>query len=139
MSETLRVYDIAHCRAGDKGNTSNVSVIAYEETDWAFLRDTLTEARVMAAYAHIATGPVRRYELPKLKAFNFVIEAGPATTGVELALVIEQRMPAAHAFVDAGLEEVRVLAGEGPFRAGLPGHPVLLIGQLGTPFGVALA
>ena len=74
MSDTIRVYDIAHCRAGDKGNTSNVSVIAYEETDWAFLRDTLTEERVMSAYAHIAKGPVRRYELPRLKAFNFVIE-----------------------------------------------------------------
>ena len=85
MSETLRVYDIAHCRAGDKGNTSNVSVIAYEETDWAFLRDTLTEARVMAAYAHIATGPVRRYELPKLKAFNFVIE-GALGGGVTISL-----------------------------------------------------
>jgi hypothetical protein len=74
MSEMIRVYDLAHCRAGDKGNTSNVSVTAYEETDWAFLRDNLTEARVMAAYAHIAQGPVRRYELPNLKALNFVIE-----------------------------------------------------------------
>ena len=74
MSETIRVYDLAHCRAGDKGNTSNVSVIAYEETDWAFLRDTLTEEVVMAAYAHIAEGPVTRHEVPKLKALNFVIE-----------------------------------------------------------------
>lgn len=74
MSDLVRVYDIAHCRAGDKGNTSNVSVTAYEETDWAFLRDNLTEERVMAAYAHIAQGPVRRYDLPNLKAFNFVIE-----------------------------------------------------------------
>jgi hypothetical protein len=74
MSETVRVYDLAHCRAGDKGNTSNVSVIAYEETDWAFLRDNLTEAVVMAAYAHLAEGPVTRYEVPKLKALNFVIE-----------------------------------------------------------------
>ena len=74
MSDVIRVYDIAHCRAGDKGNTSNVSVTAYEDTDWAFLRDNLTEERVMAAYAHIAEGPVRRYDLPNLKAFNFVIE-----------------------------------------------------------------
>ncbi len=74
MNDVVRVYDIAHCRAGDKGNTPTVSVPAYEDTDWAFLRDNLTEERVMAAYAHIAKGPVRRYELPKLKAFNFVIE-----------------------------------------------------------------
>ena len=74
MSDSVRVYDLAHCRAGDKGNTSNVSVTAYAETDWAFLRDNLTAERVMAAYAHIAQGPVRRYELPNLKALNFVIE-----------------------------------------------------------------
>ena len=71
---SLRVYDLAHCRAGDKGNTSNISVIAYDESDWDFLRRVLTPERVQDAFAHIAGGPVRRYELPNLKAFNFVIE-----------------------------------------------------------------
>jgi len=71
---SVRVYDLAHCRAGDKGNTSNISVIAFEERDYEFLRRRLTEERVMRAFAHIAKGPVTRYELPKLKAFNFVIE-----------------------------------------------------------------
>jgi hypothetical protein len=71
---TLRVWDIAHCRAGDKGDTSNISAIAYDAAGWTILREHLTEARVMAAFAHIARGPVRRYELPKLQALNFVIE-----------------------------------------------------------------
>ena len=70
----LKVYDIAHCRAGDKGNTSNISVIAYDKRHWPFLREHLTTDRVMRAFAHIAKGPVTRYELPKLQAFNFVIE-----------------------------------------------------------------
>jgi hypothetical protein len=75
MNESrLRVYDVAHCRAGDKGNTSNVSVICYDAADWAFLRDALTEERVLHAYRHVAKGPVRRYEIRNLKAFNFVIE-----------------------------------------------------------------
>ncbi len=69
-----RVYDLAHCRAGDKGNTSNISVIAYSETGWRVLREQLTAEHVRAAFAHIATGPVRRYELPNLRALNFVIE-----------------------------------------------------------------
>ena len=69
-----KVYDLAHCRAGDKGNTSNISVIAYEERHYPFLRDKLTAEKVMRAFAHIAKGPVTRYELPKLRAFNFVIE-----------------------------------------------------------------
>jgi len=71
---SLRVYDLAHCRAGDKGNTSNISVICYDGKDWEFLQRVLTPERVLAAFAHIAGGPVRRYELPNVKAFNFVIE-----------------------------------------------------------------
>jgi hypothetical protein len=70
----VKVYDLAHCRAGDKGNTSNISVIAYDERSYPFLREKLTPEKVMRAFAHIAKGPVTRYELPKLRAFNFVIE-----------------------------------------------------------------
>jgi hypothetical protein len=69
-----RVYDLGHSRAGDKGDTSNVSVIAYDDAGWRVLRRELTAERVMAAYAHIANGPVTRYEMPKLRALNFVIE-----------------------------------------------------------------
>ena len=69
-----RVYDLAHSRAGDKGDTSNISVIAYDEAGWEILRARLTPERVMAAFAHVAKGPIHRYELPKLQALNFVIE-----------------------------------------------------------------
>lgn len=68
------VYDLGHSRAGDKGNTSNVSVIAYDAAAWAVLRRHLTAERVLAAYAHLGANPVRRYELPCLRALNFVIE-----------------------------------------------------------------
>jgi hypothetical protein len=71
---SVRVYDLAHARAGDKGNTSNISVIAYDGKDWDFLRRELTCERVMQAFRHVAKGPVRRYELRNLNAFNFVIE-----------------------------------------------------------------
>lgn len=70
----IRVYDIAHSRAGDKGDTSNISAIAYDEAGWKVLREQLTPEVVMKAFAHIAKGPVTRYELPKLRALNFVIE-----------------------------------------------------------------
>ena len=69
----IRIYDLAHGRAGDKGNTSNISVIAYDARDWALLRDQLTVERVMHAFAHVAEGPVERYELPHIGALNFVI------------------------------------------------------------------
>ena len=71
---SVTVYDLGHARAGDKGNTSNVSVVAYDDRCWEILREQLTVERVMQAYAHIAKGPITRYELPKLRALNFVIE-----------------------------------------------------------------
>jgi hypothetical protein len=71
---SVRVYDLGHSRAGDKGNTSNISVIAYDANGWGILREQLTEARVLAAFRHLTPGPVRRYELPRLRALNFVIE-----------------------------------------------------------------
>jgi len=71
---SVTVYELGHARAGDKGNTSNVSVVAYDEKAWQILREQLTVERVMHAYSHIAKGPITRYELPKLRALNFVIE-----------------------------------------------------------------
>jgi len=68
------VYEIAHGRAGDKGTISNISAIAYDEAGFIKLKRELTVERVEKAFAHVAKGPVRRYEIPKLKAFNFVIE-----------------------------------------------------------------
>ena len=71
---SVKVYELGHSRAGDKGNTSNVSVVAYDDEAWHILRERLTVERVAQAYAHIAQGPVTRYELPRLRALNFVIE-----------------------------------------------------------------
>src|SRR3546814_17041439 len=47
---------------------------SYDETSWHILRRHLTAERVLAAYAHLGAGPVTRYELPLLRALNFVIE-----------------------------------------------------------------
>ena len=71
---SIRVYDIAHARAGDKGNTSNISVTAYNNAGWQVIQRELTPERVLAHFAHLTQGPVRRYELPQLRALNFVIE-----------------------------------------------------------------
>lgn len=69
-----RVYDLAHGRAGDKGNTSNISVIAYNDEAWKILQKQLTVYVVAKAFSHITTDTITRYELPKLQALNFVIE-----------------------------------------------------------------
>ncbi len=70
----IRVRDLAHARAGDKGTSVNVSVVAFDEAGYERLTRELTEARVQAAFAALAEGPVRRYALPALGALNFVIE-----------------------------------------------------------------
>jgi hypothetical protein len=75
MSEgTIPLYRIAHARSGDKGNRVNVSVIAYRQADYPLLVEQVTAARVAALFRHRGCGAVRRYELPRLAALNFVID-----------------------------------------------------------------
>lgn len=69
----MRLHQIAHCRTGDKGNISNISVIAYDRRDFTLLADLLTPAHVKRCLAGIANGAVERYELPQLGALNFVL------------------------------------------------------------------
>ena len=60
-------------------------MVAYNDAAWRILREQLSVERVMAAYAHVAKGPVTRYELPKLQALNFVI-ANALGGGVTISL-----------------------------------------------------
>ena len=71
---TVPVHAIAHGRAGDKGDTSNVSVIAYTPEAWPHLLEQVTRDRVLETFAHLGATACRRYELPNLYALNFVIE-----------------------------------------------------------------
>jgi hypothetical protein len=70
----MMVRDIAHARAGDKGNTSQISVICYDGADYERLRAALTAERVAAAFVGVAKGPVTRHELPGLAALVFILE-----------------------------------------------------------------
>jgi hypothetical protein len=68
------IRDIAHARAGDKGNTSNVNVWAYEPKDFELLKRTLTTERIKRTFPHLIRGQVTRYELPHLNGLNFVMQ-----------------------------------------------------------------
>lgn len=68
------LHAVAHGRAGDKGDVSNISVIAYKPEAWPYLLEQVTPEKVLAAFAHLGATGCRRYELPKLRALNFVIE-----------------------------------------------------------------
>jgi hypothetical protein len=69
----MKLRDIAHSRTGDKGNTSNISVIAYEAKHYPLLRAQVTSERVKAHFAGIVSGDVVRYEMDNICALNFVL------------------------------------------------------------------
>ena len=69
----MRLRAIAHARTGDKGDTSNISVIAYDRADYALLERHVTAERVAEHFAGIVRGQVTRYLLPQLGALNFVL------------------------------------------------------------------
>jgi hypothetical protein len=82
-----RLYDIAHCRAGDKGNTSILSLIAYRPEDYPLLVERVTVDALAAHLRGIVLGEVRRFELPQLWALQFVCEralGGGVTTSLGL-------------------------------------------------------
>jgi hypothetical protein len=69
----VRLVDIAHARSGDKGDTANVGVIALEPRWYPVLERYLTQERVTEHFRGVIGGPVERYELPNLKALNFLL------------------------------------------------------------------
>jgi hypothetical protein len=73
--ETIEVplLRLALARSGDKGDSANIAVIARDPAYLPVLRRELTPIRLAAHFAHLATGPVRRYEAPGLHAFNFLL------------------------------------------------------------------
>jgi len=69
----VRLEDIAHARSGDKGDGSNVGVIAYTEAGFRLLQQVLTAERVKRHFSDICKGGVDRFEVPNLKAINFIL------------------------------------------------------------------
>jgi hypothetical protein len=67
------VRDIAHARAGDKGNTSNVNVWVYDPADFELLKRTLTPERIKKEFPNLVRGTVTRYVLEHLHGLNFVM------------------------------------------------------------------
>ncbi|TDD92838.1 hypothetical protein E1202_02400 [Saccharopolyspora karakumensis] len=83
----MRLHEIAHCRAGDKGDTSILSVFPLDDGDYDRLRRELTADRVRAHLAGQVRGEVTRCELPLLKALQFTCQRaldGGVTTSLSL-------------------------------------------------------
>ena len=69
----MKLREIAHSRTGDKGNISNISLIAWHPEDYAMLAEQVAAEKVKAWFGDIVQGEVIRYELPELGALNFVM------------------------------------------------------------------
>jgi len=64
---------MAHGRSGDKGDGSNVGILAYDDRGYEILREWLTPERVRRHFAGIVHGRVDRFELPNLRGLNFIL------------------------------------------------------------------
>lgn len=69
----IKLLDIAHGRSGDKGDAANVGIIAYDDKGYELIKKHLTAKRVKKHFAGICLGKVERYELPNLRALNFML------------------------------------------------------------------
>jgi hypothetical protein len=67
-----KLYELAHARAGDKGDMTILSLIAYRVEDFALLQSQVTAQAVRQHFAGIIKGDVTRHELPHLGALQFV-------------------------------------------------------------------
>lgn len=83
----IKLYDIAHSRAGDKGNTLTLSLIPYRAEDYPLIRTQVTAEVVKHHLRDIVEGEVIRYELPNLSALQFVCQRalmGGVTTSLSM-------------------------------------------------------
>ncbi|MBE0546357.1 MAG: hypothetical protein IH627_01610 [Rubrivivax sp.] len=85
---TVPLYRAAHGRTGDKGDRSNISVIAWTPPLWDLLVEQVTESAVAEHFASRRPAAVRRYLLPQLHAMNFVLD-GVLDGGVNSALNLD--------------------------------------------------
>jgi len=69
----IKLLEIAHGRSGDKGDAANVGIIAYDDKGFEIIKDQLTVERVKKHFEGICLGEVERFELPNLKALNFLL------------------------------------------------------------------
>lgn len=85
----MKLLDIAHSRTGDKGNISNISLIVYNEKDYALIKEKVTAEKVKEYFSDIVKGKVIRYELDNLCALNFVMDEALGG-GVTRSLAIDK-------------------------------------------------
>ena len=83
----IKLINIAHGRSGDKGDAANIGIIAYDDNGYEVIKKYLTAEKVKKHFEGICFGPVERYELPNLRALNFLLNnslGGGGTVSLKL-------------------------------------------------------
>jgi len=102
----MKLRELAHIRTGDKGDVSQIAVIAFDERNYPRLRDALTAERVCAFYAGLPCRSAQRHELPGLGALIFTLE-GALKGGVTRSLALDAHGKTIGALLlDLDLEEI---------------------------------
>lgn len=86
----VKLMDIAISRSGDKGDSSNVGVMAKTPELYEFLREKLTPEVVKDFFKEICKGKVVRYEIPNLRALNFILHDSLGGGGTETLITDAQ-------------------------------------------------
>ena len=115
----VRLLDLAHARSGDKGDTANVGVIALKPEWYELLATELTLDRVKRHFAGVITGDVERFELPNLRALNFLLH-GALDGGGTMSLKMDAQ---GKVFSTAMLRMVLDIPDERAKQLGLPAAP----------------
>ena len=83
----VKLKDIVHGRSGDKGDAANIGIIAYDDKGYEIIKKHLTEEVVKKHFEGICFGKVERFELPNLRALNFLLHntlGGGGTVSLKL-------------------------------------------------------
>lgn len=86
----VRLSRLAHARSGDKGDGSNIGLIAYTDQGYELLRERVTPEAVKSHFSAICKGPVDRYEVPNLRALNFILHDSLGGGGTESVITDSQ-------------------------------------------------
>jgi hypothetical protein len=88
MSRKVKLFELAHARAGDKGTITNICLFPYDEKNYPLLEQQVTAEKVKEFFDDLVAGEVIRYDIPSLKGFNFVLQ-GTRSGGVSSALNLD--------------------------------------------------
>src|SRR5205809_6619946 len=84
----ISLFDLAHARSGDKGDTANVGIIALKDEFYPLLVREVTADKVKSHFGDIVKGGIERFELPNLGALNFLLH-GSLGGGGTLSLMTD--------------------------------------------------